>query len=212
MTTEPDVLKVATRAYAIRAKTKKKKKKKKNYEPSPQGSLTKRGTTPKAKVSLVFDTETTTDVGQQLNFGCCRIFVDRPGGKPGSRCAIEVLFYADNLPCRDPTGFEILKRYVESHSAQVAPGCSPEILLMSRTHFVEEFIYKYGYRNMATIVGFNLPFDLSRLAISARSARGFLRGGNSLRLWEREHYRPRIAYKPIDSKRALIQFTEPDEG
>src|SRR5450631_3259228 len=66
------------------------------------------------------------------------------------------------------------------------------------------------------VVGFNLPFDLSRIASSAGAARRRYHGGFSFVLWEytdkngsvRENcYRPRIAIKHIDSKRALIAFT-----
>ena len=61
-------------------------------------------------------------------------------------------------------------------------------------------------------MGFNLPFDLTRIALSASKARGRKRnstyvGGHSLRLWENETYRPRISYKAIDSKRTLMGFT-----
>lgn len=59
-------------------------------------------------------------------------------------------------------------------------------------------------------MGFNLPFDLSRLAIAAAPSRGQFGGGNSLRLWDDERYCPRIVYKAIDSRRSLIGFTAPD--
>jgi hypothetical protein len=204
---EPDILKVATRAYAIRSTPKKEAIRKRRTK-----QIRKTRKTRKAQITLIFDTETTIDVSQQLNFGICRLFIDRPDGRPGTTCVAEVLFYADNLSTRYPEGFEVINRYVEEHLARVSPGRSTQILLMSRTEFVQQYVYKYGYCQGAMIVGFNLPFDSSRLAISTSAARRFLRGGNSLKLWEREQYRPRITYKPIDSKRALIQFTEPNEG
>ena len=67
------------------------------------------------------------------------------------------------------------------------------------------------------IVGFNLPFDLSRLAVDFGNARDKrFAGGFSLALWDYDDedgkrqinkYRPRIAIKHIDSKRALKGFT-----
>jgi hypothetical protein len=58
----------------------------------------------------------------------------------------------------------------------------------------------------AQIVGFNLPFDLSRLAIGHGSARGNMRGGFSLMLSKK---RPRVAVKHISQRAALIQFRAP---
>jgi hypothetical protein len=66
------------------------------------------------------------------------------------------------------------------------------------------------------LVGFNLPFDLSRVACDFTTARGRFAGGFALELWSyrdqhgHEHHnphRPRIAIKHIDSKRALKGFT-----
>ena len=36
---------------------------------------------------------------------------------------------------------------------------------MTKAAFVEDIFYGRGYDHRATIVGFNLPFDISRLAI-----------------------------------------------
>jgi hypothetical protein len=61
----------------------------------------------------------------------------------------------------------------------------------------------------ATIVGFNLPFDLSRLAIRHGSARGrTMRGGFTFQL-SRDPWRPRVQVKHLSARSALIQFTKP---
>jgi hypothetical protein len=65
------------------------------------------------------------------------------------------------------------------------------------------------------LVGFNLPFDLSRIAFASRPARGRFAGGFSLALWsytklgvEKPSTRcPSVGIKHIDSKRALKGFT-----
>jgi hypothetical protein len=66
------------------------------------------------------------------------------------------------------------------------------------------------------LVGFNLPFDLSRLGFDVTSPRGGFAGGFSIGIWsyadkagrhKRNAYRPRIRIKHIDSKRALMGFT-----
>lgn len=206
MIPEPELLKVATRAYVERSKVPGKKVNQQKRKARRQRKTTK------PQISLVFDTETTIDVTQKLNFGSCRVYIDRASGLPGTTCTTEYLFYADELPERDPDGFQVLIDYVNDHQALVALGRAQEIHLVSRAEFVEKVLYRYGYRQEAMIVGFNLPFDLSRLAVDATRARKFLRGGNSLKLWHDNQFRPRIAYKTIDAKRALIQFTEPNEG
>ncbi len=160
----------------------------------------------------MIDTETTTDPSQRLLFGVWRTYVDRWDRLPGQVCREEGILYADDLPDRDPDGFSVLKAYAQTRAAQVFPGRNPRLRLLSRTEFVEQVLRGDAHRRHATVVGFNLPFDLSRLAIGWGKARGRFYGGISLRLWDVERYRPRIAYKTIDSKRALIGFTTPADA
>ncbi len=47
---------------------------------------------------------------------------------------------------------------------------------LTRAQFVEDVFYGFGYDLRATIIGFNLPFDLSRLAVAHGPARGKMRG------------------------------------
>ena len=91
-----------------------------------------------------------------------------------------------------------------------------ELRLLSRRDFLEK-VYDVGYDGRGLIVGFNLPFDLSRLAVDFGNAKDKrFAGGFSLVLWDWvdkngtrriNKYRPRIAIKHIDSKRALKGFT-----
>ena len=158
---------------------------------------------------LVLDTETTVDAAQTLLFGCARVYrLDRQG----FALLREVLFYADDLADVDPEGFRLLVAYAAREGLQ----------LLSRREFVDDVVWRVGFKGRAWIVGFNLPFDLARLAISWGTARGSGSGAFSLTLWDyqaedgsrRENgYRPRIRVETIDSKRALIRFTrtrEPD--
>jgi hypothetical protein len=88
------------------------------------------------------------------------------------------------------------------------------VLLLTRRKLLKKF-YKAVYKGRALLVGFNLPFDLSRIAFASRSARGRFAGGFSIALWsyikngiERpDNHRPSIGIKHIDSKRALKGFT-----
>jgi hypothetical protein len=153
---------------------------------------------------FVFDTETRTDASQRLTFGSYRFFRNDELQEEGQ-------FYADDLPSKDR---RTLERYVAAqHERALRPKELP-LLLLSRRNFLKKF-YKAVYKGRALLVGFNLPFDLSRVAIASRSARGRFAGGSSLALWsyikngiERpDNHRPSIGIKHIDSKRALKGFT-----
>lgn len=154
---------------------------------------------------LVFDAETRTDETQHLTFGSFRFYEKGMATREG-------LFHADDLPAGDVA---VLKRYVETHSADVADRRYRKLYLLTRSEFVISF-YEYAYKGHCLVVGFNLPFDLSRIACDFTQARGRFAGGFSLGLWAYEDdngdersnkYRPRIAIKHIDSKRALKGFT-----
>jgi hypothetical protein len=154
---------------------------------------------------LVFDTETRVDSTQRLTFGSYRFY--RAG-----LCVEEGLFYADDLPTKDRA---ILKRYVAKHKANVDMNGCKELLLLSRLEFLKK-LYDVAYKGQGLLVGFNLPFDLSRIAATFGKARGRFAGGFSLGLWTYRDakgceidngYRPRVVIKLIDSKRALKGFT-----
>jgi hypothetical protein len=153
---------------------------------------------------LVFDTETRTDASQRLTFGSYRFFV-------GNDLREEGLFYADDLPVKDR---RTLERYVAWQNKLALRTGEVTLLLLTRRKFLRKF-YKAVYKGHALLVGFNLPFDLSRIAFASRSARGRFAGGFSLALWsyikneiERpDNHRPSIGIKHIDSKRALKGFT-----
>jgi hypothetical protein len=148
---------------------------------------------------LVFDTETRIDASQRLTFGSYRFLVN-------GQLREEGLFYADDLPSKDR---ETLGQYVVAHKKR-----GSRLLLLTRREFLKKF-YKAVYKGRALLVGFNLPFDLSRIAFTSRPARGRFAGGFSLALWsyvkqgiERaDPHRPSLGIKHIDSKRALKGFT-----
>lgn len=153
---------------------------------------------------LVFDTETRTDATQRLTFGSYRFLV-------AGQCHEEGLFYADDLP---DTDLAILKRYVATHRADVVEG-NEGLRLLSLAEFLDRF-YRAVYKSRCLLVGFNLPFDFSRIAGDVAPARGRFAGGFSLGLWfyidefgqkQRHPHRPRIGIKQMDSKRALKGFT-----
>jgi hypothetical protein len=156
---------------------------------------------------LVFDTETRTDAAQALTFGSYRFYME------DGRCLEEGLFYADDLPRTDR---DVLEAYTRKRRADSDRRLGkPQLLLLTRRKFLDKF-YTAAYDARSLLVGFNLPFDLSRISCEAGNARGRFAGGFSLALWDYlskngdrkiNNHRPRIAIKHIDSKRALKGFT-----
>jgi len=114
---------------------------------------------------LVFDTETTIDTAQKLNFGFfrrCKV------GRIGYECVEEGLFYADDL---DVEQREVLDRFVADpeNLPQLDVKIFPPPMrldIYNRSLFVERVFWK-AIRRGAMIVGFNLPYDLSRLAVKS---------------------------------------------
>jgi len=165
---------------------------------------------------LIFDTETTVDATQRLTFGAYRYCVWTKGGR--LICAEEGIIYADDLPERDPEGFATLQGYKRTHWGEgIAPGRSAIMPLYSRSEFVKTVFWKRAFKERALVVGFNLPFDLSRVAVDWGEARKRFAGGFSFALsqyqdkdtgtWKENTYCPRVGIKHMDSKRALKGFT-----
>jgi hypothetical protein len=160
---------------------------------------------------VVFDTETRTDPTQRLTFGGYRAIID-------GECVEEGLLYADDLSREE---VKTLRRYLVRNKLNNVKGDQRELRLLTLREFLNE-LFEDAYRARCLLVAFNHPFDLSRIAFDYASARRRYAGGFSLGLWtyitksglvRRHPYRPRVAIKHIDSKRALIGFTgrqEPD--
>lgn len=172
---------------------------------------------------LIFDCETTTDRAQRLTFGWYRYARWQAGGT--LETVAEGILHADDLPERDPAGYARLVAFNRNHLTDVNSRHGG-ITLISRRAFLKDVFWP-ALQADVHIVGYNLPFDLSRLAVDwgetrrkrKRSRKAlpkpevFTRGF-SLTLWEyqdkttgewREHkYRPRIRIKHVDNKRAFI--------
>ena len=154
-------------------------------------------------IVLVLDSETTTDPTQRLLFGSYRVYRH-------DRLWQEGLIAADDLP---PAGCALLEAYVADHPDD---GGAP-LRLLTRAEFARQVLWPIGYEAHVVIVGFNLSFDLARLAIGVTRARD---GGFSLRFWEsvddegvrRPHrWRPNITIKAYASHRQFIRFTTPQK-
>ena len=151
---------------------------------------------PASPWTLIFDTETTSDAAQSLRFGTYQL-----------RNAWELIeagiFY-------DPDGvtageIALLECHANAHG----------LLLRTRDEFADEVFYARGWQLRATIVGFNLPFDIARLALSHATARtpqgdvaNAMQGGFTFKLSRQKIY-PNIRVKHMSRKAALISFAKP---
>jgi len=165
---------------------------------------------------LLIDTETTVDAIQRLRFGSYRLCRWAVGGEHGPRleCIEEGLFHDDDLPPRE---LRVLRAYVRNHYGETALLAGSMMPLYSRRDFVEKLLWKAVRGGQTLICGFNLPFDLSRLAVNwsetrPRDQRRWFAHGFSFQLWdwlnpatgvrEEQPYRPRLLIRHHDSKRA----------
>jgi hypothetical protein len=165
-----------------------------------------------ARYILCADTETTLEA-QSLNFGAYQFCEANSHGNYS--CREEGLFHADDLPAAQR---ELLRRYVAKENRKKS-GPGAKLKLYSRSAFVEKVMY-VAIQADAVIVAFNLPFDLSRLAVEYRVARGAGGRGWSFVVfryrskktgeWLPNSFRPRIQLRPKDSKAAFIRLANGD--
>lgn len=139
--------------------------------------------------ALIFDTETATDAGQALRFGSYQLRND-------GRLIEAGLFY-------DPEGIspgelETLRAFAERE----------RLLVRTRDEFVDEVLFHRAYQLRARIVGFNLPFDISRLAIGHGPARRAMYGGFTFTLSQQKIW-PNVRVKHLSRRCALIDFAAP---
>jgi hypothetical protein len=84
--------------------------------------------------------------------------------------------------------------------------------LLSRDEFADNIFYDIGYQLRATIIGFNLPFDISRIAIRHGSARSNeyqnMRGGFTFTISKQKIY-PNCQIKHLSRNCSFIRFASP---
>ncbi len=191
-----DRLVIALRAYVTRAPKKPKVGAKVAQNKTPGGRAVDRRKyvqrVPPSDWVLVFDCETRTTPDQRLRFGAYQL---RYKGRIRERGA----FYEPDVLAADEVA--ILRQFMADEEAK---SDGERIRLRTRADFVDAVFYGSGYAVGAQIVGFNLPFDLSRLAIRHASARRSMRGGFSLTLSEDW---PPVAVKHLSQRSALVRFT-----
>jgi hypothetical protein len=106
-----------------------------------------------------------------------------------------ILFYAPSLPEKD---IDTLQKFSQTHNAESIP-----IEVMSVKDFVDTIFFPWLIDNQALCVGFNLPFDLSRLTIRCGYGRGKWKNGFTFWLTE-DTKRPGIHIRSLDSVRSFF--------
>lgn len=158
-----------------------------------------------SKRVLTFDCETRIDMSQRLRFGAFRLD-DEIGGE--MQLIEEGLFYDEAV--LKPDELDLLKAYARANNMRLFPF----------EDFTEQILFQQCYDLSGTIVGFNLPFDLSRLALNAKQARAVshgdktsknryvdrrFKGGFKVELSSNPP-RPDLRIRHVDRRRAFIQF------
>ena len=136
---------------------------------------------------FVFDTETTVDEYQNLKFGSFIV------SSKGSIISIGIFYNPDFVS--------------EEELNELITYCKNNQLfkLYKLEEFIDDIFYLYVYKKGIPCVGFNLPFDISRLAYGFGYARGSMKGGFVFKLskWRKN---PPIIIKHNDSSQSFIRF------
>jgi len=138
--------------------------------------------------TLIFDTETTICPAQSLRVGSYQL-------RYGGVLEQEGLFFdPTTLSVTDQTAIE---NYTSTH----------DLRLITVAQFRRFLLYR-GFTLNASIVGFNLPFDISRIAINHGPARRHMRGGFSFKLSQYPD-QPAVRIKHLSARAALMDFAAP---
>ena len=146
---------------------------------------------PNDRLTLVLDTETTTDTKQELRFGIAQVYAD-------DRLTRTILFTGQ--VSKKEKG--VVSAWAEAHRAEVR----------TVERFIAEVFLPLALDMRAVVVGFNLPFDLSRIAADWEPKKRIARK-DAWTLWLLPRSNPRAAYTPrirvqrVDSTKGFIGFT-----
>jgi len=141
--------------------------------------------------TLVLDCETTTDACQRLKFGFFQV-------RRGEVLEREGAFFDSKALTRIE---EALLREFTKHSG---------LELMTVAQFRTTVFLKYGDARHATVVGFNLPFDIARIALRHSAARREMRGGFSFDM-SGQGDDPRVRIKHLNPRASLIDLAVPGD-
>lgn len=145
--------------------------------------------TPPSDWVLVFDTETTTDPGQRLRVGCYQVRrLDDPK-------FVKTGLFIDRSAL-SPDEIKNVLRFAGDRLA-----------VHDLRDFIEKIFFKYTFDFVGRCVGFNLPFDISRLAYRHWPCKQKeYRGGFGFRLSDERKW-PTIQIKHLNHHCSFIRFT-----
>jgi len=159
--------------------------------------------------ALIFDCESRITADQTLTFGFWRFCELRNGVYVPLE---EGIFHDDVLGAKE---MGVLRKYKTATKPETADDGSDHLHLYPRSQFIMETL-GMAIQAKALIVGFNLPFDLSRIAVDWNTAEN---GGWTLimRQWrnpktgkvEPNESFPRVVIKALNSKTSIIGSTRP---
>ena len=160
--------------------------------------------------ALLLDWETRLTADQTPTFGFSQFCKLRNGEYIPLE---EGIFHEDNGLSAEE--FDLLRKYARVTKPDTADDGCDRLRIYSRSKFIEEVI-GMAIQAKALIVGFNLPFDLSRIAVDWNPAEN---GGWTLimKKWrnpktgkiEPVESFPRVVIKALNSKAAIIGSTRP---
>ena len=143
---------------------------------------------------MTLNVETTKDQSQNLMFGSAGIWINE-------QLYRICLFYEDNLDDR-----KIQK--IKEHGEKLQKQNDCTVTVLPKSEFIIKMFYSYVYEARAKLVGFDLPYQISRLATSWGTARK-VHDAFSMKLVESNPRLPAIRIKSTDSNAAMIQFVTP---
>ncbi|MDP9354987.1 MAG: hypothetical protein M3R02_06830 [Chloroflexota bacterium] len=212
---------IAVRAYPVILK-----EERSDFQPAVAGAT--RGTKQRGpwvhrwpRLALVFDCETRIDASQRLTVGFAVVL--RSDWRCGEHEVAGIVCFADEAALSRPERLTV-EAWLAEPLAEVLTRIDhretrvrlPEDLAVEYqpVEAFRETFYTLGFGGKAAVVGFNLGFDLSRLAVRATATKdkqGFVftlinhedsRGRKGTKV---KH--PRVRVVPIDGRRNLVQFT-----
>jgi hypothetical protein len=164
---------------------------------------------------VVFDCETELHGAQRLLVACYRyVRVSWDKNVPALTTVEEAFVVPDDLADRDPDALALIRDYARSEHPSVDASqrdANAKLLVLTRREFCDRMLWGACWRNRATLVAFNLGFDISRLRLSWHAGRGRHKGAFVLRLWEYHggdhRYRPNVIARRLDNRRSLFSWT-----
>ncbi|RWH30889.1 DNA polymerase domain-containing protein, partial [Mesorhizobium sp.] len=135
----------------------------------------------------------TVDAFQNLRFGTYQL-------RRGDELHEAGIFF--NSKTLSPAEIQTIRTYAAGQGMSAMP----------LEYFQRDVMVKRAYELRASIIGFNLPFDISRVAARYNSARGkAMKGGFTFQLCDAADS-PYVQIKHLSARAALIQFAQPKQN